>query len=119
MSMPPGHPLVSIDRKYRDTLRIKRQGATLLFTIRQPEYYPVGITFFLKNGEPAVDDRKRLGFVNFARPLIRPDKLEHSLQVTALNNDSKHEDWFKFSVIIQRACDGKIGIIDPGIIHEC
>jgi hypothetical protein len=113
------HPQVSIDPKDPDTLIVKAQGATLLFTITQEEYYPVGITFFLKNGDPTVSDQKRLGILNFAPPMIRPNKLEHSLQVTALNNEGKHKDWFKFSVIIQRACDGKIGIIDPGIIHEC
>ena len=119
MWMPKTHPQVSIDPKDPDTLIIKRQGATLLFTITSKEYYPVGITFFLKKGEPTVSDQKRLGFPNFAQLQIRPDKLEHSLQVIALNNDSKHTDRFKFSVVIQRACDGKIGIIDPGIIHEC
>jgi hypothetical protein len=25
---------------------------------------------------------------------------------------------YKFSVVVQRGADGRIGIIDPGIVHE-
>lgn len=123
MSMPDKHPQVRIDPKDDKTLKITAPGATLLFTITSKEsitakeYYPVGITFFMVKGKPTHDDKKRLGFLNFTQLKIRPD--ERSLFITdSYNKENELHERYKFSVIIQRAHDGKIGIIDPFIINE-
>jgi hypothetical protein len=117
MSMPKKHPQVKIDPKKPDTLLIKPKGATILFTITPDDYYPVGITFIMGKGEPTASDQKRLGFLNFDQRQYRANELRHSLQITDCYKDRRHDDRYKFSVIIQRVKDGAIGIIDPDIVH--
>lgn len=118
------HPLVRIDPENDKTLKITGPRATILFTITSrespppEEYYPVGITFFLENREPSVRVRKRLGLANFTQLKIRPNRDAHSLSITDSYNEKEKGERYKFSVIIQRARDGKIGIIDPFIVNE-
>ncbi len=99
-----------------NTLRIKRNGATVRFTIKPDNYLPVGIAFQLRSGVSGAGALKRLGMLNFEQAQM--PRTEHELCVTDKFKDEDGDDDYKFSVIIQRASDGAIGIIDPGIEHD-
>jgi len=102
-----------------DDLHVKPYGATIRFTLSsspgdREKYYPVGVTF-AREGKGTTSDEQRLGMVNFSPRQIRLEG--HSLSIT----DNYKEDGkvrYEFSIVIQRGSDGKIGIIDPGIVHE-
>ncbi len=103
-----------------DDIYVKRPGAVLRFTIASAEtdrnrYYPVGIAF-VREGNDSTSDEHRLGILNFPPLHMRVDGR------TLLISDRYHAETrrvrHKFSVLIQRGSDGKIGVIDPGIIHE-
>jgi hypothetical protein len=57
-----------------------------------------------------------LGFLNFPQSETRFDG--RGLSITDTYKDASLYVRFKFSIVIQRGSDGKIGIIDPGIIHK-
>jgi hypothetical protein len=116
MRLSRPHPRVHIDPEEPDTLRIKPRGATLRFTISPKNYFPIGIAFELRGGIACPEDEERLGFLNFDQVKIRPDG--NSISVTDEFKDLDADDRYKFSIIIQRGSDGRIGIIDPGIRHE-
>jgi hypothetical protein len=90
-------------------------GAHLEFVISEG-YYPVGITFKLLSGVKCPDDVELLGHLNFSPAKICPG--DHSLFVTDEYRDLGGNNKYKFSIIIQRASDGAIGIIDPNLIHR-
>ena len=116
MTMSEPHPLVRVDSKEPDTLKIKSPGATIRFTLKSDEFYPVGIAFLLREGVARPNDEQKLGLLNFDQSKIR--RFGHVQYITDTFKDEKPYDRYKFSVIIQRASDGAIGIIDPGIEHE-
>jgi hypothetical protein len=116
MTLTNRHPLVRIEPAEPNTLKIGSPGATLRFTVSPDAYYPVGISFLLLEGVAKPDDQARLGLLNFDQSQIR--RLDHVLYVTDTFNDEIPYDRYKFSVIIQRARDGALGIIDPDIVHE-
>ncbi len=101
-----------------DDIYVRRPGGTLRFTIASSDrqrYYPVGVAF-VREGARSSSDEQRLGFLNF------PEELTRMAGRTFLITDTYKDDVpclrYKFSVMIQRGSDGKIGIIDPGIVHE-
>ena len=116
MTMSEPHPLVRIDAKQPDTLRIRSPGATIRFTVKSDEYYPIGISFLLREGVAKPNDEQRLGLRNFDPSRIH--RFGHVLYITDAFTDEKPYDRYKFCVIIQRAGDGALGIIDPDIVHE-
>jgi hypothetical protein len=117
MWMPtPEHSQVHIDPHDPNTLRIRSKGATIRLTIQPPEYYPIGVAFKLLEGVPDPDDLHRLGVLNFEQS--RTPRDPQRLYITDHFKDKECDDRYKFSVIIQEASTGKIGIIDPDIIHE-
>lgn len=117
MWMPkPEHPQVYIKPNDPNTLRIKPKGATIRLTIQPAEYYPIGVAFKLLEGVPNPDDLQRLGTLNFEQS--RTPRDPQSLFITDRFKDKDCDNRYKFSVIIQEASTGKIGIIDPDIVHE-
>ena len=103
-----------------DDIYVKRPGAMLRFTIASSgadaeRYFPVGVAF-VREGDDNASDEHRLGHLNFPQMHTRLDGC------TLLVNDSYREEArkvrHKFSLVIQCGSDGKIGVIDPGIIHE-
>ena len=117
MKLAQSHPLATIEG---DTLFIKKPGSPIRFTLKtgdgtRERYYPVGITFVRANAKRATD-AVRLGFVNFPERDTRADE-----QMLVIDDVYKDVAWpvkYKFSVVVQRGSDGKIGIIDPDIVHE-
>jgi hypothetical protein len=102
-----------------DDIYIKRP-APIRFTFLpsaadKKQYYPVGITF-LREGDRTCSDQERLGFLNFPQAETRPD--DTSLTIVDRYTDRAKYVRYKFSLVIQRGSDGKIGLIDPGIVHE-
>jgi hypothetical protein len=124
----PNHPCVKYYKDRKIHLRIK--GATIQFVIKSSDpnedYYPVGVAFkMLKGAEPELMKvprgarakiERRLTDLNFSQSKIGCDK--HKLTFTDEFRDKGHDARYEFSVVIQRKCDGAIGIIDPDIIHE-
>jgi len=103
-----------------DNLCMKRPGAPIKFTITsvpgdEEKYYPTGITF-LREAKSNTSDKQRLGLLNFPQNETRMDG--RSVFVTDTYKDGKERVRYKFSLLIQRGSDGKIGIIDPGIEHQ-
>ena len=103
-----------------DDIYIKRPGATLRFTIGSATgdrqwYYPVGVAF-VREGALSSGDEQRLGLLNFPESMTRMDG--RTFVITDTYKDYAPYVRYKFSVAIQRGSDGKIGIIDPEIIHE-
>jgi hypothetical protein len=103
-----------------DDIYIQRPGAPIRFTIAsaradRKRYYPVGIAFVREGGRNSGDEQ-RLGLLNFPQSQTRMAR--HTLLITDSYKDDAQYVRYKFSVIIQRGSDGKIGIIDPGIVHE-
>ncbi len=99
---------------------VKRPGAILRFTIAstgtdRQRYFPVGIAF-VRDGNDHVSDEHRLGHPTFPQTQTRLDgcALQIDDRFPAETRTVRH----KFSVAIQRGSDGRIGIIDPDIIHE-
>ena len=116
---------LSLNGKYNrvrldgDTLYIQPPGAVLQFTLLsthedRENYYPLGISY-VRDGESRSDDL-RLGFLNF------PQKKQHlkgrSITITDSYRDKQPKVRYKFSIFVQRGSDGKIGIIDPSMIHD-
>jgi hypothetical protein len=112
----PRHPRVFIDKKEPNKLKIRSKGATIRFTIKPDGYYPIGIAFKLIKGEPNPDQLERLGILNFETAQML--RTMHTLTITDSFKDEGHDNQYKFSVVIQRARDCAIGIIDPDIVHE-
>ena len=99
---------------------IKHPGATLRFTIAssgadKQRYYPVGIAF-VREGDRISSHPQRLGHLNFPQSETSVDG--RTLLFTDSYQDDTRNVRHEFSVVIQRGSDGKIGIIDPGIVHE-
>jgi hypothetical protein len=112
------HPLAEVKD---DNLFIRPPGTVIRFTIGSSagdteNYYPVGITF-LREDEKNSGDRQRLGFINFPQSKTRMEGRSLSITDSYRDSPSRYVR-YKFSVVIQRGSDGKIGIIDPGLIHK-
>jgi hypothetical protein len=117
MKLRKGHPLAVI--KGND-IHVKGPGATLRFTIASSggdknQYYPIGIAF-VREGDASSSHAQRLGHLNFPKNQTVIDG--RTLLVTDTFKDDARNTRHEFSVVIQRGADGKIGIIDPGIVHE-
>lgn len=115
MSETNHNDLVWTDETKPNTLVIKRPGATVRFTVTPDRYYPLGIAFLLRAGVTNPNDEQRLGLLNFDQSKIR--RFGHVLYFTDAFLDEKADHRYEFFVIIQRASDGALGIIDPGIEH--
>lgn len=103
-----------------DDIYILRPGTTLRFTIASADtaketFYPAGITF-VREGERTDSDRLRLGLLNFPQTLTRVEG--RTVSITDSYRDKARRVRYKFSLLVQRGSDGKMGIIDPGIVHE-
>jgi len=106
-------------RLEKDTLYIKPPGVTLQFTLTstredRERYYPLGISY-VRDGE-SKSDELRLGFVNF--PQKKQGLKCHTITITDSYRDRQKYVRYKFSIFVQRGSDGKIGIIDPSMIHD-
>jgi hypothetical protein len=116
MTMSRKHPQVFVKG---DDLHVRPYGATIRFTLAsapgdRESYYPVGVTF-VREGKGSTSDEQRLGRVNFP-----PRQIHLEGQSLSITDNYKEEGSvrYEFSIVIQRGSDGKIGIIDPGIVHE-
>jgi len=103
-----------------NTILVWKPGATIRFTIvpapgDKEKYYPAGITY-VREGATSTSDRQRLGLLNFPQGRTRVDG--QTLTFTDSYRDKAKKIRYKFSVLIQRGSDGKIGLIDPDIVHE-
>ena len=103
-----------------DNIYVLRPGTTLRFILTpaanaKESFYPAGITF-VREGERTDSDRLRLGFINFPQKYTRVDG--RTISVTDSYRDKARGVRYKFSILVQRGSDGKLGIIDPGIVHE-
>ena len=103
-----------------DIIYVKAPGATIRFTLvslkeDKEHYYPIGITFF-RTDKREVSEKQRLGLLNFPQSNIRLEG--RTLSITDTYKDGRYPVRYKFSVVIQRGSDGKIGIIDPAISHD-
>ena len=103
-----------------DNIYVLRPGTTLRFTIgsaggARETFYPAGITF-VREGEKSDSDRLRLGLLNFPQTLTRLEG--RTITITDSYRDRAKRVRYKFSLLVQRGSDGKMGIVDPGIVHE-
>jgi hypothetical protein len=117
MRMKNEHPHVCVEG---DRVCVMRPGAPIRFTVdaadgEQEKYFPVGITF-VRGDSGGEGDEQRLGLLNFLQKNTHAKG--RSLSIVDSYQDSAKGTRYKFSVIVQRGSDGKIGIIDPDIIHE-
>jgi hypothetical protein len=102
-----------------DDIHVRRPGAPIRFTVTsspndKDHYFPVGITF-VREDDRSSSERQRLGFLNFPQRATRAEGRTLTILDTYRDRSSVR---YKFSLVLQRGSDGKIGIIDPGIIHE-
>lgn len=116
MTVSRPHPRVRIDSKEPDTLKVKAPGATIRFTIAPGQYYAIGIAFWLRAGVANPGVNARLGLMDIEPCTIH--RFGHVLYVTDTFKNRKPFAKYKFSVVIQRASDGALGIVDPGIEHD-
>lgn len=117
ISLPRGE--CSRVRLEKDTLFIKPPAVTLVFTLAsaledRESYYPLGISY-VRAGETQ-NENLRLGFVNF--PQKKQTLRRHQITVTDSYRDREKYAKYKFSIFVQRGSDGRIGIIDPSIVHD-
>jgi len=103
-----------------DDLYIRRPGAAIRFAVApaagdKGSYFPTGIAFVREASDNASDEQ-RLGLQNFPQRDIRFDG--RTVLIVDRYRDKEPFVRYKFSVVVQRGADGKLGIIDPGIIHE-
>lgn len=103
-----------------NAIYVKPPGAVLRFTIisargQKTRYFPVGITF-VREGDRNSSDEQRLGLLNFPQSDIHMER--QRLVITDSYKDKAKCVRYKFSVIVQRGSDGKVGIIDPDIVHD-
>lgn len=116
MRMKNKHSKVSVDDD-GETLLVKRPGAKLHFEISPPEYFPIGISFKLISGIDNPSPHQRLGLHNFT--YFKPEPKTHVLIIKDdFRDDDANDDYYKFSIIIQRGSDGELGVIDPGFRHQ-
>ena len=100
-----------------NTLFVKAPGAMIQFVIApRMTHYPIGIAFLRKDPAPTSVE-ERLGLQDFARLqsqdaqcLLIDDHFDAGKPGTFVR--------YKFSIIIQSSSDGKLGIIDPGVVNE-
>lgn len=100
-----------------DKLYVAPPGAAIRFAVvggsgDRQRYYPLGIAFVRKGASKS--DEQRLGFLNFPQRETRAEG--RTLTIVDTYRD-RLDVRYKFSIYIQRAADGAIGIIDPEIIH--
>ena len=117
LALAKRNPNVSVDG---DTIHVKYPKTTVRFTLASSagdkiNFYPAGITFVLKS-DCATTEASRLGLQNFPQNKIRLDG--ESLSITDNYLHVKNTITYKFSLVVQRGSDGKIGIIDPGISNN-
>jgi len=117
ISLPRGES--SRVRLEKDTLFIKPPAVSLVFTLASAKedrenYYPLGISY-VRAGESKTE-ALRLGFVNF--PQKKQLVKGRQIVVTDSYRDREKYAKYKFSIFVQRGSDGKIGIIDPSIVHD-
>jgi len=116
LSLSREHARVRLEK---DTLFIQPPGVTLEFVLAstredREHYYPLGISY-VRAGESKTDELK-LGFVNF--PQKKQSLKGRILTITDSYRDKQPQVRYKFSIFIQRGSDGKIGLIDPSMIHD-
>ena len=111
MKLKRPHPKVSIDPNDADMLIVKSPGARLRFEVSPSGIFPIGIAFQLREGVANPTDLERLGFLNFKQMQLHPEG--NRLSVTDAFKDDDANDRYKFSMIVQRASDGAIAIVDP------
>lgn len=117
ISLPRGQ--CSRVRLEKDTLFIKPPAVTLVFTLAsgredRENYYPLGISY-IRAGETQ-NEELRLGFINF--PQKKQALRRRQIMVTDSYRDKEKHAKYKFSIFVQRGSDGRIGIIDPSIVHD-
>ena len=119
MKLEKKNPLVSIRG---DVIYVKSPGANIRFVLApsngaKEDYFPTGITFVrVVEDQCELSEEQRLGRLNFPQ---RGTLVEgKSLSIAARFKAKESEILYKFSVVIQRGSDGKIGIIDPGISND-
>jgi hypothetical protein len=116
MRMKRDHPKVSVGENGK-TLLVKWPGAKLHFEVTPPDYFPVGISFKLISGIDKPSPEQRLGLHNFT--YFKPEPQTHVLIIKDdFIDDQANDDYYKFSIIIQRGSDGELGVIDPGFRHQ-
>ena len=116
MKLKRKHPRAKI---IGDDIYVRRPGATLRFTVESSNgdketYYPVGIAFVREGDHPS--DELRLGMGSFPKLRTRTDG--QTLTIVHRCGTETGRVRHKFSVVIQRGSDGRIGIIDPGITSD-
>lgn len=120
-----GHDVISVEEGGDiPKLTIKKGSGpvTLRFKIVDAKtddvYQPLGIAFKVERSTkaPSTSEANMIGENNF--PLDRMHIYGNDLYITDLALPEVRELKYKFSVIIQRERDAKIGIIDPRIEHE-
>lgn len=131
VTMRKNHPRVSVYQNNKTglpTLKVKEGAGPITFKFKivdeeisdrfKDTYYPLGIAFEWQGSTQLIGTRKpdMVGRSNF--PIERTHVYGDSLYVTDLLISRAEGAQYKFSLIIQRERDGKIGIIDPGIEHE-
>ena len=103
-----------------EVLHVTAPGATLKFVVSPKGgaevFYPVGIAF-VRRHPPAEKVEDPLGLQVFHRlPSADPEAMliDDRFAPTPRRMAVQYEFW----LVIQRGSDGKLGIIDPGIINE-
>lgn len=103
-----------------DNIVVNPPGGVIRFKLVAPagsgeRYFPAGITF-LREGQRSANDRQRLGLLNFRQAATRA--ADQTITITDGYVDGRKRVRYKFSLLVQRGSDGRIGIIDPGIEHD-
>jgi type IV secretory pathway VirB2 component (pilin) len=104
-------------RLQNNTLFVKAPGAKLLFVIASRMiHYPIGIAFSQQDPLPTTAD-ERVGLPVFSR-FQSPDAHTLLIDDSFVGGKPGSSVQYKFSIIIQSGSDGKVGIIDPGVVNE-
>ncbi len=111
------HPLVSITGPSTDATLHPRGAVDIEIKIASTDpsesYIPLGIIFEQKQiGSSQRQDPH--GKTNFGHVVLNGSSLTVHDSFARIGKEYDYE----FSVVIQRGSDGKIGIIDPGMVHD-
>jgi hypothetical protein len=109
------NPRVRIDPE-RQLISVNAPGAILQFVVEPNLYLPIGISFWMLPTDAKVGAEQKAGLVDFEDPQIQ--RRGRTISINDRFKSGGPYFIYKFSMVIQRLSDGKLGIVDPGIENE-
>jgi hypothetical protein len=113
MKMKEPHPQVWVAG---GAIHVRPPGAKIRFEIGPGNFIPIGIAYMRLLGRSSGSADGKLGLLNFAPPEILPKA--GTISIITQFKPPEQRVVYEFYVTVQQSPSGRLGIIDPPIVHE-